>query len=93
MRNMWDIPMTPSSERKHGKHPSQKPLEIGNRLILGCTNIGDKIVDPFSGSGSFVVSAKLHDRHYLGIDRDPEFVKLAKKRIKATSSQDSLSFS
>lgn len=91
MRNMWDIPMTPTSERKHGKHPSQKPLEIGNRLILGCTNKGDKIVDPFSGSGSFVVSAKLNDRHYLGIDRDPEFVKLAKKRLKAASLQDSLS--
>ena len=93
MRNMWDIPMTPTSERKLGKHPSQKPLEVGNRLILGCTNEGDKIVDPFSGSGSFVVSAKLHDRHYLGIDRDPEFVKLSKKRLNAASSQNSFGLS
>ena len=91
MRNMWDIPMTPTSERKHGKHPSQKPLEVGNRLILGCTDAGDKVLDPFSGSGSFLVSAKLHDRHFLGIDRDPEFVKLAKSRLKSTASQDSLS--
>ena len=93
MRNMWDIPMTPNSERKHGKHPSQKPLEVSNRLILGCTNEGDKIVDPFSGSGSFVVSAKLNNRHYVGIDRDLEYVNLAKKRLRAATSQDSLSLS
>lgn len=92
MRNMWDIPMTPTAERKHGKHPSQKPLEIGNRLILACTNAGDKILDPFSGSGSFLVSAKLHERQYLGIDLDPEFVKLAKKRLKAAALQNSLGF-
>ena len=92
MRNMWDIPMTPTSERKHGKHPSQKPLEVGNRLVLGCTNEGDKILDPFSGSGSFLVSSKLYGRNYLGIDRDPAFVKLAKTRLKSVSLQDPLSF-
>jgi DNA modification methylase len=91
MRNMWDIPMTSSSEKKHGKHPSQKPLEVGSRLVLGCTNPGDKIVDPFSGSGSFLVSAKINDRHYLGVDSNPEYVKLAGERLKSVTSQDFLS--
>lgn len=86
MRNMWDIPMTPASEKTYGKHPSQKPLAVADRLVLGCTNIGDKILDPFVGSGSFLVSANLQRRHYLGIDTDAEFVQLAKKRIANTHS-------
>ena len=92
MRNMWDIPMTSVSEKKHGKHPSQKPLEVGNRLILGCTNPGDKVLDPFSGSGSFLVSAKMHGRHFLGIDQDSEYVKLAKTRLKNVLLQETLGF-
>jgi DNA modification methylase len=90
MRNMWDIPLTPPKEKKHGKHPSQKPLEIGNRLILGCTNEGDKVLDPFAGSGSFLISAKLYDRHYLGIDQDLKYVNLARKRLRDANSQDFL---
>ena len=84
MRNMWDIPMTPTGERKHGKHPSQKPLEIGKRLILGFSNPGDIIIDPFSGSGTFLCSAKSFDRRYIGIERDPNFVEIAKKRLADT---------
>lgn len=82
MRNMWDIPMTPTSERKFGKHPSQKPLEIGNRLILGFTNPGDLILDPFAGSGTFLVSAKKNNRKYIGVERDSEFVSISKERLK-----------
>jgi site-specific DNA-methyltransferase (adenine-specific) len=81
MRNMWDIPMTSPSEKSYGKHPSQKPLKVADRLVLGCTNSGDKILDPFSGSGSFAVSAKSNGRHFLGIDVDSEYVRLAKKRL------------
>ena len=92
MRNMWDIPMTSTSEKKYGKHPSQKPLEVGNRLILGCTNPDDKVLDPFAGSGSFLVSAKMHGRHYLGIDQDANYVKLAKTRIKNVSLQETFGF-
>lgn len=52
MRNVWDIPMTPKSEKQFGKHPSQKPIEVCSRLILGMTNKDDIILDPFTGSGT-----------------------------------------
>lgn len=81
MRNMWDIPMTPSSERLHGKHPSQKPLALARRLILGFTSPGDLVLDPFLGSGSFAVAAKELGRDFLGIDQDESYAALAKKRI------------
>ena len=86
MRNMWDIPMTPTSERKSGKHPSQKPLRLSERLILGFTEPGSLILDPFAGSGSFLVAAATCGRDYLGIEREREFVDLAKRRIKVALS-------
>ena len=70
MRNMWDIPMTKLSEKKYGKHPSQKPEEVIERLILGCTNKSELIIDPFSGSGTIPYVAKLHKRRFIGIENN-----------------------
>lgn len=81
MRNMWDIPMTPNSEKSHGKHPSQKPLELSKRLIIGFTNPGDLIIDPFAGSGSFLVAAKQLGRNYIGVEQENDFADLADLRL------------
>ena len=43
MRNYWDIPLTPKRERIHGKHPSQKPLRLMERLVLAGSNPGDLV--------------------------------------------------
>jgi site-specific DNA-methyltransferase (adenine-specific) len=90
MRNMWDIPMTPLNEKEFGKHPSQKPLQVMDRLIIGCTNNGDLVLDPFCGSGSTLVSAKNNNRHFYGIDSNNEYVKLAQKRLGGSRKQKSL---
>lgn len=81
MRNMWDIVSTPASEKKSGKHPSQKPLGVINRLVIGMTKKGDIIIDPFMGSGTLPVAAKNLDRKFIGIDNNEEFCELTKKRI------------
>ncbi len=81
MRNMWDIPMTPRSEKSFGKHPSQKPIEVIERLVMCCTNPGDFVVDPFCGSGTVPLVSKKNNRYYLGIDINPEYIELAQKRI------------
>jgi site-specific DNA-methyltransferase (adenine-specific) len=81
MRNMWDIPNTPTSERAHGKHPSQKPLALSERLILGFTKPGDIVLDPFAGSGSFIIAAKMNERNYIGIERDSSYLEIIKKRL------------
>ena len=90
MRNMWDIPMTPQREREFGKHPSQKPLKVMERLILGCTNQNDLVLDPFCGSGTTALSAKLYGRNYYTIDNNEEYVELTKKRLKGFKFQQSL---
>ncbi len=81
MRNMWDIPMTKLSEKKYGKHPSQKPEEVIERLILGCTNKNDLIIDPFSGSGTIPYVAKLHKRRFIGIENNETYHKQSLLRI------------
>jgi len=82
MRNVWNFPMTPPSEKKLGKHPTQKPTEIIKRLVLGFTNEGDKILDPFMGSGTIPLVSNKFNRNCLGIEKEKEYFKLSLKRIK-----------
>jgi len=81
MRNMWDIPNTPNSQRKFGKHPSQKNEHVIDRLILALTNEGDTILDPFIGSGTTAVCAKRLNRNYTGCDNNKEYIDICKKRL------------
>ena len=81
MRNMWEIPLTKRSERKYGKHPSQKPVAVINRLILAGTNEGDFILDPFSGTGTTAVVAEQHNRRWLMIEKQEEYNEIAQRRI------------
>ncbi len=81
MRNMWEIPLTPRSERKHGKHPSQKPESVVNRIILAGTNEDDLILDPFSGSGTTAVVAEKQNRKWIMIEKNEEYNQIAKMRI------------
>ena len=91
MRNMWDIPSTLSKiERKFGKHPAQKPSRVVERLILGSTNIGDTVLDPFIGSGTIPLVCKVHKRKSIGIEIDKRYFDIAKKRLENVTSDCSL---
>jgi site-specific DNA-methyltransferase (adenine-specific) len=81
MRNMFDIPNTKASEKKLGKHPAQKPIELLENLILAVSNENDIIIDPFLGSGTTALVAKKNNRNYIGIEIDEKYVKIAKDRI------------
>ncbi|NMB48551.1 site-specific DNA-methyltransferase [Candidatus Kuenenbacteria bacterium] len=82
LRNLWNIPSTPSGEKRHGKHPSQKPIEMLERLIVGGTKKDDIIIDPFAGSGTTAVVAKNLDRKFIAIDNNKEYCKIALNRLK-----------
>ncbi|MFH1505997.1 MAG: site-specific DNA-methyltransferase [archaeon] len=81
MRSIWNIPLTPPSEKKQGKHPTQKPMELLKRIVLSSTEKGDLVLDPFSGSGTTGVVANQLGRRYVGIDKDKSFLDLTKKRF------------
>lgn len=68
-------------------HPAPFPLDLPLRLILLYTNVDDIVLDPFMGSGSTAIAAKLTQRHYLGYEISPEYVELARDRIDLFTTQ------
>jgi len=87
MTNVWEIPLCTGSERLRidGKkaHSTQKPEALLERVILSSSNRGDLVLDPFSGSGTTAAVAHRLGRRYVGIERDPVYVKLSRNRISA----------
>ncbi len=81
MRNMWAIPYPSPGERKYGKHPSQKPLELISRLVLIATNPNDRVLDCFAGSGTTGVVAQSFGRRWVMIERDPAYLQIAQTRL------------
>ena len=81
MKDVWTIPLPKKCEKKYGKHPTQKPVELLKRIILASTSEGDLILDPFCGSSTTGVACKQLDRKYIGIDNVKEYLDLSIKRI------------
>ena len=81
MRSVWEINTTPKREKKFGKHPTQKPIKLLDRIIKISSNEGDIILDPFCGSSTTGVSAIFNGRKYIGIDINEEYLCLSKNRI------------
>jgi site-specific DNA-methyltransferase (adenine-specific) len=82
MRSVWSITTPRNEEKEHGKHPTQKPLELLKRIVLASTNAHDVVLDPFCGSGTTGVACKsLGDRSFMGIEIDRNYCEMAKKRL------------
>jgi site-specific DNA-methyltransferase (adenine-specific) len=81
MRNMWEIPLTPKSEKWAGVHPTQKPTELLKRIILACTKEGETVLDPFAGSGTTCIAAKFYGRSSIGIEKEKKYLSIIKKRM------------
>ena len=64
------------------KTPTKLPLELVKKIILYGSDKGDLVFDPFLGSGSVAIAAKMLNRHYLGFEIVPQYVEFAKKRLK-----------
>ena len=64
-----------------GKHPTQKPEELIERIILSSTKKNDIVLDMFNGSGTTGVVAVRNNRRYIGIELDKEFYEISRKRI------------
>ncbi len=80
MKDVWTTSLTKPSEKRFGKHPTQKPLELLEKVILASTNENDLILDPFSGSGTTGIAAKMLHRNYIGIDKEKEYLDISIKR-------------
>jgi len=81
MRNLWEISPPQPKEKVHGKHPTQKPLKLLERILLSSSNEGDVVLDPFGGSGSTGIAALRLGRKYIGIEISEEYLDLTINRL------------
>lgn len=79
-----------ASEKKFGKHPTQKPVKLMDHFIEILSNPGDTVLDPFMGSGSAGVSAVKLNRKFEGIEIDENYYRLSKNRIENLTIQEPL---
>lgn len=88
MRSVWSITTPGKTEKLHGKHPTQKPLSLLDRVIRASSNPGDTVLDPFCGSATTGVAAVLNGREFVGIDADEKYLeKFAIPRLKDAESE------
>jgi len=88
MTSVWQIKLCVGKERLKGNdgkkaHSTQKPEELLKRVILSTSKQGDIVLDPFFGTGTTGVVARKLKRKYIGIEQEPDYVTLAKNRIKS----------
>jgi len=81
MRSVWAIGTPKKWEKRYGKHPTQKPVELLKRVVLASTKKGDSILDPFTGSSTTGLVAFLYGRKFVGIDTEKEYLDLSIKRL------------
>jgi site-specific DNA-methyltransferase (adenine-specific) len=88
MRSVWAITTPKKSEKLYGKHPTQKPEALLERIVLACSSVDDVVLDPFCGSATTGVVALRNQRHFIGIDSAAQYLdQIAIPRLKAAKSQ------
>ncbi len=79
----WDTPNVKSNHPEKTVHPCQFPVELVERCVLALTNQGDWVFDPYAGVGSALIAARKHDRRAMGSEKEPEYVAIARQRLRA----------
>ena len=81
MKSIWRMTSPKKDEKTFGKHPTQKPVALLERVILSASNECDRIFDPFSGSSTTGVAAIRTNRKFVGCELEDEFIDLSKRRL------------
>ena len=81
MQSLWQITPPGKSEKRHGKHPTQKPERLLERIVEASTHPGELVLDPFCGSATTGVACARLGRRFAGIEQETEHIELAKLRL------------
>ena len=90
LSNVWSFTPPLKIEKRFGKHPTQKPLKLLEQLLWMYCDVNALVLDPFCGSGTSGVAASLLGRRYLGIDKESEYLEIAKQRYKTRIDESGL---
>lgn len=85
-KDLWSITRLHAQDPEREKHPTQKPLELINRIILSSSPEKGLVCDPFMGSGTTAISCILNNRFYIGSEINKEYCDMIEQRIKKTES-------
>lgn len=86
LRDVWRLPVVQGAERLRNDdgralHPTQKPEELVTRCVVATTDIGDLVLDPFSGSGTTGVVCLEQNRRFIGFELEEKYIKASRVRI------------
>jgi site-specific DNA-methyltransferase (adenine-specific) len=87
MRSVWSIPAPRPGEKRFGRHPTQKPLDLLVRIILASSKEGDLVLDPFTGSSTTGLACRRTGRRFIGVDTETKYLDLSVKRFLAESEE------
>jgi site-specific DNA-methyltransferase (adenine-specific) len=87
MLSLWRITPPAKVEKRYGKHPTQKPEALLERIVLAASDPGQVVLDPFCGSGTTGVACIRHGRRFIGFDMEAEYLAVAQKRLEDERSQ------
>ena len=83
MKSMWSIMAPRKKEKAEGRHPTQKPLALLERIVLAACPEGGTVLDPFSGSATTGIACQRHGRRYVGLEAEREYLDLSVRRFEA----------
>jgi DNA methylase len=81
MKSVWEIKPPETWEKKFGKHPTQKPVALLERILLASTNEGDTVLDPFAGGGTTLLTAFRLSRRAIGCELSLDYINLSIRRL------------
>ncbi len=81
MQSLWYITAPKPEEKIFGKHPTQKPLALLERILLSSTKEYDLVLDPFTGSSTTGVASYRLNRYFIGVDNSEDYLRLSIKRL------------
>lgn len=81
LHDFIETSVTPMSEKRYGKHPTQKPEALITHFVSILSDEGDTVLDPFMGSGTTGVVAKRLNRNFIGIELDKDYFEISNNRI------------
>lgn len=81
MKDVWRFTAPGKAERKHGAHPTQKPVKLLRKVLEASAPPGAVVLDPFNGSGTTGVAALERDLTYIGVERKLEHLRTSKRRL------------
>ena len=90
LSDVWEIPFLNPKAKERVGYPTQKPIILLEQIISLTTDENDIVLDPFAGSGTTLVAAKMLNRKYIGIDISEEAVSLSKDRLKQMIKTESI---